>query len=72
MLRCKILARWIITYLAAELEEDAEWGEDDGDEDVDAVRRALLHLARSVDLWSPGGWMCLLFLPAGRFMRPQY
>ena len=23
-------------------------GEDDGDEDVDAVRRALLHLARSI------------------------
>jgi hypothetical protein len=57
--RCKILARWIITYLAAELEEDAEWGEDDGDEDVDAVRRALLHLARSVDLWSPGGYGCV-------------
>jgi len=31
--------------LAAELEEDAERGKDDGDEDVDAVRRALLHLA---------------------------
>lgn len=34
-------------YLAAELEEDAERREDDGDEDVDAVRRALLHLSPS-------------------------
>lgn len=40
-------------YLAAELEEDAEWGQDDGDEDVHTVRRALLHLARSLEpCWS--------------------
>jgi hypothetical protein len=32
------------TYLAAKLEADAERGQDDSDEDVDAVRRALLHL----------------------------
>jgi hypothetical protein len=45
---CKILAGWRITYLAAELEEDAEWGEDDGDEDVDIVRCAIV-LARSLE-----------------------
>jgi hypothetical protein len=65
LLRCKILARWRIAYLAAKLEEDAEWGEDDGDEDVDAVRRAFLHRARSVSGDLEGGGVDLLFLPAG-------
>lgn len=34
------------TYLASELEEDTERGEDDGDQDIDAVRRAVRHLVR--------------------------
>lgn len=51
-------------HLASELEEDAEWGQDDGDEDVHTVRRALLHLARSLEP-SAGGWMRLLFVHAG-------
>ena len=35
----------IITYPAAELEEDPERREDDGEDDVDAGRRAVRHLA---------------------------
>jgi hypothetical protein len=35
-------------YLASELEEDAERREDDGDEDVDAVGRAVRHVLQQL------------------------
>jgi hypothetical protein len=38
------------THPASELEEDAERREDDGEDDVDAGRRAVRHLLRSLSI----------------------